>query len=84
MLSKLLEDLTEVSQIKKVALVNMHHNAQSFDKVIDLINECETLQELDLSWSTVPRGSWLKLAPVLNENRTLKNLSLAYNHLLED
>ena len=56
----------------------------SFDKVISFVEESETLEELDLSWSVVSKGSWAKFIKVLSENRTLRNLQIGFNQILEE
>ena len=66
-----------------MALVNVHHNAESFQKVVDFVTESEYLEELDLSWSIVVKGSWPKLFQALKTNRTLRDLKIGYNQFLE-
>ena len=61
-----------------------HHNALSFEKVISFVEESESLEELDLSWSVVIKGSWSNFIKVLGENRTLRNLQIGFNQILED
>ena len=65
-------------------MVGVQHNIRSFDSVLQFIESSETLQEIDLSRSIVIKGSWLKLANVLGTNRSLTNVQLGYNALLED
>lgn len=74
-----MHSLIETSQIKKLALVGVHHNVRSFDALVSFVETSETLKEIDLSRSVVIKGSWLKLARVLGENKTLTNVQLGYN-----
>ena len=46
-------NLLEKSQLKSLSLVNMHHSPESFDLVIQYVQESEYLKELDLSWSII-------------------------------
>ena len=80
----LMETLSEQSLIKRLALVNVHHTADSFDKVIEYVATSESLEEIDLSWSIVVKGSWFRFAKMLNENRRLRNLNIGFNQLLEE
>ena len=83
MIARLLENLNETSQIQKLALVNVHHNAESFDQLLLFVQESESLKEIDLSWSVVVKGSWPRFFEVLNTNRTLRDVKIGYNQLLE-
>ena len=56
----------------------------SFDMVIQYVAASTTLRDLDLSWSAVRLPSLFKLLQVIEQNRTLSNLSLSHNELLED
>ena len=78
-ISQLMNQLTEHSQIKKLALVGVHHNIRSFDALVEFVEASETIQEIDLSRSVVIRGSWLKFAKVLETNRSLTNVQLGFN-----
>ena len=81
---QLMESLLTLSQLKKFALINVHHTTHSFEKVVEYVAKSESLEEIDLSMSVVPRGCWVKLATVLKENRTLRNLQIGFNVLLEE
>ena len=48
------------------------------------MQESETLNELNISWSNARNPQWLDFMEVLSENRKLTNLSLAYNMLIEE
>jgi Ran GTPase-activating protein (RanGAP) involved in mRNA processing and transport len=52
-LESLIDNLIEQSQIKKLALVNLPHSEQTFQKLGTFLEESEYLEELDLSWSNV-------------------------------
>ena len=53
LIAELMTSLLEKSQLKCLSLVNMYHTPESFDLVIQYIQESEYLEELDLSWSIV-------------------------------
>ena len=53
LVTSLVESLIEISQLKKFALINIHHTAESFDKIIEFIEVSESLEEIDLSQSIV-------------------------------
>lgn len=69
-----MDSLLALSQLKKLALINVHHTVESFEKVVKFVEESNFIEEIDLSWSIVPKGCWLKLMNVLGENRKLRNL----------
>ena len=71
--------LIERSQLKSVSLVNVHHNAESFDLVIQYLQKSETLTDLDLSWTIIKPSNWLKFLEVVRQNRQLVSLTLAFN-----
>ena len=62
----------------------MHHSPESFELVIQYVRESEFLKELDLSWTIVKPIYWESFMEVIYHNRTLTNLTLAFNHLMED
>ncbi len=64
--------------------MDVNHTDYSFDRVIAFVQESESLKDLDLSWSSVRPVQMLKLLKVIEQNRTLANLSLSHNLLLED
>ena len=41
------------------------------------------MQEIDLSWSVVVKGSWPAFFEVLGTNRSLRDVKVGYNQLLE-
>ena len=53
LIAELMTNLLEKSQLKSLSLVNMYHTPESFDLIIQYVQESEYLQELDLSWSIV-------------------------------
>lgn len=59
---QLMDDLLELSQIQKLALIGVKHNFRSFNAVIQFVESSDTLQEVDLSRSVVMKGSWLSFA----------------------
>ena len=52
--------------------------------MVEYIRESKSLEEIDLSYTIVPKTCWHKLTNVLRENRDLTNVVLAFNHILED
>ena len=81
---QLMQNLLEISQLKRLALVNVHHSVESFEKVVEYIRESKSLEEIDLSYTIVPKTCWHKLTNVLRDNRDLRNVVLAFNLILED
>ena len=71
---ELMDNLMELSQLKRLALVGVKHTPESFDKVVMYVNQSESLEEIDLSNNVVAKGSWIKLTDELRENRRLRSL----------
>ena len=80
----LMSCLLERSQLKAFSLVNVHHSEKSFELLIVYMQNSETLEELDISWSITKNEMWLHFMEALSFNRTLTTLTLAYNMLLEE
>lgn len=80
----LMSCLIERSQLKAFSLVNVHHSEKSFELLIVYMQNSETLEELDISWSIIKNEMWLHFMEALSFNRTLTTLTLAYNMLLEE
>ena len=49
----LIEQLNERCYLKKLGLVNVKINEESFDKLCDFLYYSDTLEELDISWAAV-------------------------------
>ena len=77
-------NLMAKSQLKSLSLVNMHHSPESFDLLIQYVEQSDYLKELDLSWSIIQQPYWVKFLDVIKENRNLVSLTLAFNQILED
>lgn len=84
MIKQLMTTILERSQLRAFSLVNVHHSPESFDLVIQYLEQSETLKELDLSWNIVKPTSWLKFFNLVSENRQLVCLTLAFNKILEE
>ena len=56
-----------------MALINVQHSVESFEKILEFIGHSETLEEVDLSWSIITndcaKDSWVKLADVISDNK---------------
>ena len=76
--------LLKSSLLRALSLVNMHHSPESFDLIIQYLQESETLQELDLSWSIVKPSHWVTFMEAIRDNRKLTCLSLSFNQLMEE
>ena len=48
------------------------------------VSKSQSLEEINLSNNVVPKGSWVKLTNTLRENRSLRNLEIGFNTLLEE
>ena len=72
------------AKLKKFTLVKANHSDRSFEKLVEYVETSSMLEYLDVSWSGVRPQMMIKLLKVIHENRNLKNLSLAYNILLEE
>lgn len=84
LITQLMTEMLERSQLRALSLVNVHHSPESFDLVIQYLQESQNIKELDLSWNIVKPTSWLKFLDVMSENRQLVCLTLAFNKFLED
>mgnify|MGYP003904736935 CR=1 FL=1 len=82
---RLLDLLLETNcQLHRLALVHASHNENSIDKIIQFMQTCGHLQELDLSWSKLSLLQWRNFMLAVKDNRQLVSLNLSFNKLLED
>lgn len=84
LISQLMNSLLTKSQLRSFSLVKVHHSPESFDLVTRYVEESEHLREIDLSWNIIQPSFWLKFMIMISRNRTLTDLTLAFNQLLED
>lgn len=66
MITQLMTEMLEKSQLRALSLVNVYHSAESFDLVIQYLQESETVKEIDLSWNIVKPTAWLKFLDVIS------------------
>ena len=79
-----MESLLNLSQLKRIALVGVKHSVESFEKIISYMTNSKSLEEIDLSNQVVPKGSWVKFTRALKDNRSLRNLLIGFNQIIED
>ena len=84
LISQLMISLLEKSQLRSLALVNVHHSPESFELVTRYVEESEYLREIDLSWTIIMPSFWLKFMEIISRNRTLTSLTLSFCQILED
>ena len=84
LISQLMISLLEKSQLRSLALVNVHHSPESFELVTRYVEESEYLREIDLSWTIIMPSFWLKFMETISRNRTLTSLTLSFCQILED
>ena len=68
----------------KLSLVNLNFSDRLFNLVIAYVEKSDHLIDLDLSWCGARAHNIEALFNVLKFNRTLKNLCLAWNVILEE
>ena len=76
--------MIEKCEIRKFALVNVHHSEASFDKLCEYVQTSWRLRDLNVSWQSLRPTVFAKLLNVIQENRFLQNLNISHNKILED
>ena len=67
--SELLLESIQGSQLRRLALVKCHIDSQLFEHIIALVEESQSLKELDISWNRLTPRDLGELFKVLASNR---------------
>lgn len=83
-MAQLIEQLNERCYLKKLGLVNVKINEESFDTLCDLVYYSDTLEELDISWAAVRPKKMAQLLKILADNKKIKTINLSNNMLFQE
>ena len=73
----------EKVQIRSLSLVKMRLTKACIEGVTTLIEQSEYIEDLDLSWNDLLPNYFYSLFKVLARNRTLRNLNLSCNMIID-
>ena len=76
--------MIERCQIRKFALVNVHHSESSFEKLCEFVETSLRLRDLNVSWQSLRPAVFVKLLQVIKDDLMLQNLNISHNKILED
>ena len=79
----LVKNMTGKNYLRKLSLVSVGFNEESFYALIEVVKKTKTLTYLDISWNQLVPAHFQELLPIIYKNKRLMNINLSWNSIID-